>query len=118
MAAPDSTLEPSVQQDIGLGDLARQHHRIMQRQGMAQRPKAQPTGPLGQAAKQRQRIGINGELLKKRMFKNREEIESTLVGVLAESDHVVDQLRVVSARRALNLGVGPKTQGWGHRNSL
>ena len=87
---PYPALDPALGQNVGFCDFAGQYHGVMQRQRVTQRAEANLSGPLGQGAIQGQRIGVNGELFKERMFERGENGEPVLVGMNTEGDHVLD----------------------------
>jgi hypothetical protein len=77
---------------------------------MTQGTEADVPRPLGNRAKQRERVRIDSKLLEEGMFEGTEDVESALVGMLRERNNIPDQFSVATPWWALDFRV-PKRSG-------
>src|SRR5262249_13833074 len=103
--APDADVEPPVEEDVRLGDDSREHHRVVEWEGVAERAEPGVSGALGERAEDTEGKHVERELLEERVLEAGERAVPELVRLDSDLDHVPDQLRVIAAGRTLELGV-------------
>ena len=118
MAATNTDLQATTGDDIGFRDLPGQDHRIVQWQSVTQAAKAYVLRALRKRGKYRQRIDVDGEFLKKRMFQRTEHIEAVFIQIGRDIQNVVDNPGMRHPLGALKFGIHTKANILAHECSL
>ena len=90
---------------------ARQHHRVVQRERVAERAEADVARPLRHQREQLQRIGHDRELLEPGVLQAGEDVEPEPIGLDADLDVIPHDLGVVAVGLTLELRVGAEAKG-------
>src|ERR1041385_2357712 len=109
MPPAQAALEPSVGQDVSLGDHSCQSHGIFERQGVQRSAETNATSPLRSRRKHRQRICRDRKLLKEVVIDHGVHIESRLIRVLDLPYDLPGLVIMRLARRSLHLAIDSKS---------
>src|SRR5262249_16864963 len=93
-------------------NLAGQEQGIVQREHMAERPEANPMGPLGGRREQRQRVRRDAKLLEKVMLDHRIGIEADGIRMLDLAHDLPGQIRIGLVQGRLHFRVDAETHRW------
>ena len=110
MTAPESHLEAALEEDVGERDLTRQHHRVVQRERVAERAEADVARALRHQREQLEGVGHDRELLEPLVLQTGEHVEAELIGLDADLDVIPHDLAVIAVGLALEFGVGAEAK--------